>query len=357
MSSLPRADRKPPTPTTDASPPDPVLPEGPPSVTRRVLGVALTGAQRYGAVYVLIVIVILFSVLKPGIFPTLTTVKSVLNSNAILALVSLSLVIPLACGVFDLSIGAIVAFSTVFLTALAVTDGIPVGLAIAITIVASLLFGVINGVVVVTLGIDSFIATLGTSAVIQALNYLISNDIPISSAPFSQSISGLAQTSAGGIQLPVFIALVAAVAIWWTLKYTVTGRRMFATGFNEEAARLAGVRTKRLQFIALLTSAVTAGVAGVLVTASVGSSSPDVGNTYLLSAFAAAFLGATQVERGRFNALGTVIAVIVLGTGTAGLTIVGAGQWAQQLYTGVVLIVSLALTRLDRRQLAAGRNP
>jgi len=317
---------------------------------------ALGRVERLGAVYVLIGIIILFSVWKPDIFPSWTTAKSVLNQNAIPALAALSLVVPLCTGVFDLSIGNVMALVSVTIAWLVVQLGVPIGVAIVIAIAMSMAVGVLNAVIVVVIGIDSFIATLGTGAVLLAIDYLISNDETVTNGHLSTAFGSIAQSSVGGVQVPVFAVLVVAVLLWWLLEHTVTGRRLYATGFNEEASRLAGVRTKRLRFLGLIVSATVAGIAGLLLTSQIGSGSPDIGPAYLLDAFAAAFLGATQIRAGRFNAPGTIIAVLVLGTGTAGLTIVGAQAWALSLYTGVVLLVALALTRIERKQVRAGRT-
>jgi ribose transport system permease protein len=320
----------------------------------------LVGASRVekiGAVYVLIAIIVLFSLWKPSIFPTWTTAKSILDQNAIGALAALALVVPLSTGVFDLSIGNVMALVSVTLAWLIVQHGVPIGLAIPIVIVMSAVVGALNAVIVVILGIDSFIATLGTGAVLQAVNLLISNDETVTDAHLNSAFGKISQTTLVSLQVPVFVVLVIALCIWWLLERTVTGRRLYATGFNEEASRLAGVRTKRLRFISLIVSSVVAGIAGLLLTSQIGSGSPDIGPSYLLDAFAAAFLGATQIRAGRFNAAGTVIAILVLGTGTTGLTLVGAQAWALSLYTGVVLIAALALTRIERKQVRAGRAP
>jgi ribose transport system permease protein len=320
----------------------------------------LVGASRVekiGAVYVLILIIVLFSLWKPSIFPNWTTAKSILDQNAIGALAALALVVPLSTGVFDLSIGNVMALVSVTLAWLIVKHHVPIAEAIVIVIVMSAVVGALNGVIVVILGIDSFIATLGTGAVLQAVNLLISNDETVTDAHLNSAFGKISQTTLAGLQIPVFVVLVIAVAMWWLLERTVTGRRLYATGFNEEASRLAGVRTKRLRFISLMVSSVVAGIAGLLLTSQLGSGSPDIGPAYLLDAFAAAFLGATQIRAGRFNAPGTVIAILVLGTGTTGLTIVGAQAWALSLYTGVVLLAALALTRIERTQVRAGRAP
>lgn len=314
------------------------------------------GVTRIGAVYVLIGIIVVFSLWRPEVFPTITTLKSVLNENAVIAIVSLSLIIPLCTGVFDLSIGNVMAVCSVMLAWMIVEQGVSLPVAIAAALVVALIVGMVNAFIIVVIGIDSFIATLGTGALLQAVTLLISKGQAIASTELNTSLGNVATTNLGGIQITVFVALVIAAAIWWMLEHTVTGRRLYATGFNEEATRLAGVPTRRLRFGSLLASALIAGIAGILLTAQVGSGSPDIGPAYLLTAFATAFLGATQIKSGRFNAVGTIIGVLLIGTGTAGLTLVGAQPWALSMFTGLVLIVSLVLTRLERKQVRAGRH-
>jgi ribose transport system permease protein len=134
------------------------------------------------------------------------------------------------------------------------------------------------------------------------------------------------------------------------MEHTATGRRIYATGFNRDAARLAGLRTDHLRFGSLIASALLAGVAGIVLAAFLGSGSPQGGTSYLLPAFAGVFLGATQLKGGRFNAFGTLIAVGLLATGTTGLGLARQPDWVQDTFTGVVLIAALALTGLQVRQ-------
>jgi ribose transport system permease protein len=327
-------------------------PSGPSTFTRFL---AASRIDRIGGIYVLVAIVVLFSILAPDTFPTWDTARSILNENAIIAIIALSLVVPMSTGVFDLSIGNVVALITVAVAWLVVEEGVPIGIAVAIALVMALLAGVVNALIVVGIGIDSFIATLGTGAVLQAVNLLISNEETVTSPHLNQTLGDIATANIGGVQVPVLVALAVAIVLWWLLEHTVTGRRLYASGFNAEAARLAGVRVRRLRAVGLLVSAGVAGVAGVLLLSRVGAGSPDVGPQYLLDAFAAAFLGATQIRSGRFNAWGTVLAVLILGTGTNGLTQIGGQAWTLQLYTGAVLLIALTLTRLERKQIQAGK--
>ena len=323
-----------------------------PSLSRRIVrGLAF---NRIGAVYVLIGIVIVFTIWVPQTFPNLTTAKQILNSNAITALAALSITIPLAARVFDLSFAYTMTLTGV-ITAHFIAVGVPLVPALLLGLGAGALIGFINAVVVVVMRIDSFIATLATGSLIQALITMATGGTPIINVRLDGAFSKIGQPTIGGFQYPVIYMVVVAAAMWFLLEHTKVGRRLYATGFNPDAARLAGVRVSRLRFVSLVVSGTLAGAAGLVLASSISSGSPTAGTSYLLPAFAAAFLGATQLKHGRFNAGGTLIAVLLLGTGTTGLALANAPQWAADMFVGVVLIASLAVTGIQRR--SAGASP
>jgi len=313
---------------------------------RLVRGLAF---DRVGAVYVWLGIIVLFSVWVPETFPNLATAKQILNANAITALAAMSITIPLAARVFDLSFAGVMTLTGVAVAHLIAKDGVPVVPAIAIALAIGLGVGVINAVVVVVMRIDSFIGTLATGSLIAALVTMVTNEVPITDAKLGGGFANIGQTSIGGVGLGVVYCAAVALAIWYLLEHTATGRRLYATGFNPDAARLAGVRIDRLRFASLVASGGLAGATGIILASTIGSGSPTAGTPYLLPAFAAAFLGATQLKHGRFNAGGTIIAVLLLGTGVTGLALANAPQWAGDMFVGVVLIAALALTGLQRR--------
>jgi ribose transport system permease protein len=142
--------------------------------------------------------------------------------------------------------------------------------------------------------------------------------------------------------------LIIALILWYVLEHRQTGRYMYAMGSNSEAARLAGVRVSRLASLALVCSALLATIAGLMFVTRIGSGSVDAGTPYLLPAFAAAFLGATQFKDGRVNVLGTLVAVYALATGVQGIQLMGAPFWAQGAFNGAALIVAVALAARSR---------
>ena len=321
--------------------------------------------RNIGAVYVWIAIIIVFSFWAPDTFPRWATVQSVLNQNAITGIIALALVVPLSAGVFDLSVGNAMGLCNVIVAWLLVDHNMSMGPAIVITVVSGVVIGLVNAGVVVLARIDSFIATLATGSLMAAITTFFSNNQAIIGDQLNGTFGKIATKGFHGVAIPVLLMLVVAAGIWYLLKYTVTGRRIYATGFNEIGARLTGISTRKLTFGALVVSGAVAGIAGVLLASQVSSGSPDIGPPYLLDAFAAAFLGATQFG-GRFNAWGTVIAVLLLGTGKLGLTLVNAPVWAPSMFSGVVLLFALGLGNFERfldarrrvkARLAAGSTP
>ncbi|MCW3023155.1 MAG: lsrD [Conexibacter sp.] len=304
------------------------------------------GPSRVSALYTWVVIIIVFSIWIPETFLTTLTWENIAASQAITAMLTLGLLFPLAAGVYDLAVGQTLGFAAV-LSAYLVNHGFGTASAIAVTLLAGLCVGVVNGVLIVGVRINSFIATLGVSSVLLAIVGAMSNNIQITGLP--SSFERLAGAQPLGIPIAVMYLVVLAVVAWYALERSPFGRYLFAIGGAEEAARLAGVPTRRLMFAALLISSTTAALAGVVLTAKLTAGDPAAGPSYLLPAYAAAFLGATQFTPGRFNVIGALTATYLLATGVAGLQLTGAKFWVTDLFNGVVLLIALSLPMVQGR--------
>ena len=265
--------------------------------------------RNVGVVYLYALIWVVFTLWIPDTWTMWLTHRSVLNQNAILMVVSMGLLVPLAAGVFDLSIGATISASSVTAGWAMVEAKWSVPAAIVVALVIGLVVGFINGLLVVKVKIDSFIATLAMSSVLTAYSVWRSNNRSI--LGFPDSFKRLATEFAWGVNKTVLVALVVGVAFWYVFEHTAAGRYVFATGGAREAARLAGVQTDRYVWGSLMVSSTFAALGGVLLAAQFGSTQAQSGTPYLLPAFAAAFLGSTQFKR-RFNVWGTLLAVVVL---------------------------------------------
>jgi ribose transport system permease protein len=297
---------------------------------------------RYSGVVILIGLIVLFGILEPSTFLTTSTLRSVLSDQAITAILALALLLPLAAGVFDLSIASMMGLA-IMLVAEFQAHGMPWVLSVLLVLAIGAGVGAINAVIVIGLGVDSFIATLGTSSILLAIVDAINGGEQIISG-ISTKFEDIATAQIFTIALPVFYMLVLGAVLWYVLEYRQVGRYLFAIGFNPDAARLAGVRTNRYRAGALVVSALIATLAGIIFCAKIGAASQDSGPPYLLPAFAGAFLGATQIKQGRFNVVGTLVAVFLLGVGVEGLQLSGAASWIDDAFDGVALIVAVALS-------------
>jgi ribose transport system permease protein len=310
---------------------------------------SMLSPKKVSALYVLAIIIVVFSFWAPDTFPQFATVKQVLNGNAVIGLAALALAVPLAARCFDLSFAYTMSLSGVTAAHFVADRDWPLVAAVGAALLVALIVGLINAFVVVIMRVDSLIGTLATGSIIQAFITFVTNEIPITDAKLFGGFSDIGQKTIGGLILPVYYMLIVAVGVWFVLDHTALGRRIYATGFNTEAARLTGIKTKKIQFGSFLVSALIAGWAGVSLAAVLGSGSPTAGTPYLLPAFAAAFLGATQIKPGRFNAWGTLLGVLTLGAGTTGLALATAPAWSANMFTGVVLISALAVTTVQRK--------
>jgi ribose transport system permease protein len=308
--------------------------------------------RNISAVYIGIAFFVLFSLWVPDTFLTMTTWKSLLSEQAIMAMVAVGLVVSFSAGAFDLSIGLTVGVGSMLSAWLLGAQGFGIVATIVLATLCGAGIGAINAILVTRFHIDSFIATLAVSSCLTALVFGISDGQQIIGLP--TAFQDIATTKFAGIAMPVWILLVVATLVWYVLEHTPVGRKIYATGGNAEAARLTGIRVKAVVAGALIVGASIAAFGGVVQTARNAASSPDLGPLYLLPTFTAAFLGSTQIKNGRFNVWGTVLAVYVLAIGVKGLQLAGAPFWLPDLFNGVALALAVGIAKNRRRAKVPG---
>jgi ribose transport system permease protein len=303
---------------------------------------------RFSGLYFFALIFVIFALWVPDTFLTSVTWKTVLLSQALVGILALAVLTPLATGMFDLSVAATMGFSAVVFGYVS-TQGPQLGLvpAIVVTLAAGACVGVFNGFLCGILGLDSLIATLGTTSLLTGLSAVITDGAYF--GPFSPSVTGLTSRSVLGAPVIAVYMLIIAAIVWYVLEHTPIGRRAYATGASPDAARLSGVRIRRFRFWSLVSCSTIAALAGVLLASSLNSVSQSAGPEYLLPAFSAAFLGTTQIKPGRFNVWGTVLAIALLGTGIQGLQLAGADIWITNIFFGSALILAIATSLIVQR--------
>jgi ribose transport system permease protein len=341
-SDAPKSDVEPTSATMSVSTPEEMLKDLERS-NRRPRGsgpFAWLSVGRISGVYMMILLIIVFSIWLPGVFPRVITLQTILSSQAVTGIAAVGLVFVLVAGAFDLSIGYTMALVGIVIAKL-FQSGIGWGFAIVIGLALACCIGAVNGIFVELIGIDSFIATLAMGAILDAIAVGISGDTEI--VGFPQSFLTLMARSPLGIPIDFIFLVVLSLISWYILARTSYGRRLYAVGFSREAARLAGVATRRSGFIAFVLTALFAGIAGIVLLGVVDVASPDIGSSYLIPVFAAALLGATQIQPGRPNVWGALIAAYLLATGTTGLQLAGASAWAADVFNGVALLFAVGL--------------
>ncbi|MGK2939120.1 MAG: ABC transporter permease [Solirubrobacteraceae bacterium] len=292
----------------------------------------------------LVALVVGFSLAEPDTFATVANFKTIANTQAVLVIIAVGVTVVLVTGEFDLSFPAVVGFSGSVMASLTSASHWSAGTALALTFVAALAIGLLNALFVVRFRVNSLIATLGMGTFIGGLAVAIAGNATIGNLP--SGLTGAVTRSVGGIQMPVFVALAFVVALWYVLEQTPLGRRLFFTGEGREAARLAGVRVNRLRVGALVCSALCAWLAGVILAGQIDGAVSTFGEPYTLPALAAAFLGATTIKPGRYNAWGTLAAALFLAVGTTGLQLAGVADWVTNVFYGAALVLAVTFANL-----------
>jgi len=304
--------------------------------------------QRFGLLLALLAAVVVFSLLRPSSFATTQNLASILTGSAALTLISLGIMMPLIVQQFDLSVGYTATIASLLTVGVLSRNGWPVWQAIALGLLVSLVIGVVNGLLVAYAGLNSLVVTLGVGSALYGLSLLYSGGQLIS-ADIPASFKHLGQARPLGVPLAFVYALVAGVLIWYFLSYRPTGRRMYAVGGSETAARLAGIRVPFLVLATFVMAALLSGLGGIVQAARVGSSSADSMTSFLLPAFTAAFLGATAIRPGHYNVWGTFLAVYLVATGTTGMFMLGAPTYVEPVFNGLILLVAIAVARMTMR--------
>jgi ribose transport system permease protein len=310
---------------------------------RRPRRVMLPGLGRASVLYLLALVFVIFGLWIPETFLTHTTFKVVLGDQVVIGILGLAVLVPLTAGTFDLSCGAMLAFSLVIVSWFQANTGLPWLVAAVVALATCAGVGFLSGLLVVKFRVNSFIATLGMSQVLAAATLKISSNHQIVGV-FSPSFLRFGRRELLGLPIVVYYLVLIAAVLWYVIECTPLGRHLQATGANPEAARLSGVRTERMVWGSLVVSGVVAGLAGIIYGAKVGSFSNTFGPPLLFPAFAAVFFGATQFKN-RANVLGTIAAVYTLAFGVKGLQLAFSKgvYWITPVFNGLALLVAVAL--------------
>jgi simple sugar transport system permease protein len=319
------------------------------------LGALVPVLRRYAIFIVLALLVVLFQSQEPA-FLKVNNVFSILQSVAVVALLGVGVTITLAVNGFDLSVGAIAAFTLMLSSYAMVVLGLDAVETVALALAAGLLIGLVNGLLIVALRIPDLLATLGTMFLLAGLQLIPTGGRSITTGlvlPSGRSANGAFDPAfllIGRYQLwsvvPLPVALVGLIVFiaWFLMERTRWGRVFYAVGGNETAAHYAGAPTKAYRLAAYAVSGVLGALGGVLIAARIGRGDVFAGASLLLDSVAGALIGFAVLDRGRANVLGAVVGSIFVGVLLNGLTMLNVPYYTQDFVKGVVLVSALALT-------------
>jgi ribose transport system permease protein len=317
-------------------------------VTRERAHAFLRGvsSQRFFVVLVLFVaLFVLFAVTQER-FATSANIKALLTSAAILWVVAIGLTFVMLAGGFDLSVGSMLALTSIGLGVFVNDFGLPAVVAVAAALGLGAVLGTFNGVLIGRLGLSFLVVTLGTLILYRGVVNLWSDTK--TTQVLSSFLDSLAFDAFLGIPFPVWLMVATFVVALYVQRSTYFGRDVYAVGGNADAARLSGIKVNRTIIAVYAISGLLAGVAGVLQTARIGAASPQVGEAVLFDAAAAVLLGGTSFAGGLGGVGGTAVGVLFLATLQNGLSVAGIASFWQQILTGAILLVAVLLDRMQR---------
>ncbi len=303
----------------------------------------------YGLVILTFSLIFLFSVLLPDTFPTLLNIRAIISDKAIIAILSLSAMIPMVAGRIDLTVGYGIVLWHVLAISLQTVLGLPWEAAVFIVISLGILVGFLNGLLVEVAKIDSFIATLGTGTVLYALALWHTGGRQVVGV-LPEGFYELSGTFFLGLPITGFYVLGITLMLWLILDYLPTGRYLYAIGANPRSAQLNGIPTRKYIIGAFISSGALTAIAGVLLASKLRIGQASVGLEYLLPALVGAFLGSTTIKPGRVNVWGTIIGVTILAVGISGIQQFGGSFWVEPMFNGVTLLVAIGIAGYAQRR-------
>lgn len=301
------------------------------------------GVERFGLLGALATFLIVFSVWMPDRFATASNLRNMITSQAIILLLALAATIVLRTGDFDLSIAAVMTTAAAS-SAVITRDGGSFFVVVLVALAIGLMIGLLNGWLVVKVGVSSFITTLGMLTALSGVTFAIVDSKVIFN--LDGVLLDVARQPIFGLPSRVWFGWAMVLVFWYVYERTPLGRYLLFVGGSRESARLAGLNVDRIRIGAFVASSVLAALTGVLLAGFLAGIDPSVGSGFLLQPFAGAFLGATALHVGRFNAFGTLIALYVLTAGITGLQLLGADRWVTDVFNGVALVLAVTFARL-----------
>ena len=302
--------------------------------------------SKFGLLLLLIIIVTIMSFLSPRFF-TFSNIVNILRQSSINGIISCGMTFVILTSGIDLSVGAILALSTI-IAALLVKTGVSAFISIILALIIGGILGTINGTLTSYLKIPAFIVTLGMMGIARGFSLIISKGAPVTGFPNPFRVLGTGVL--GSIPLPVIIGGSVFLISWFLVEHTVFGIWIRSIGSNRTASRFSGVPLKKIEVLVYTLSGVFSALAGIILIGRLNSAQPTAGMGYEFSAIAAVVLGGTRFTGGEGKIMGTLIGVLILGVIDNSINILNISPFYEQIIKGS--IIALALLAYNRTQFA-----
>lgn len=301
----------------------------------------------YSLLVLLVLICLIAAMVFPSTFPTFGNVSQLLLNLSIDTIVAVGMMILLISGVFDLSVGSVVAFTGCLTAYLMQFYDFPVPLALTVGLLSAVFIGWLNGYLIAYQGINPMIQTLAMMGIVRGGALLFSGS-GIQNLPYW--FNAIGQAKLLGVQMPVWYMLLVVLLFAFLTNRTIFFRRYYFIGSNERAADLSGIRVKRMKLIAFMLSAGLAGVAGILLSSRLGTALPTMGRGLELRVITAVILGGASLSGGSGKVTGALMGALFMGI-VANIMVIArvSGYW-QEIILGIILILTLWADNLVQRR-------
>lgn len=304
---------------------------------------------RETGIALIVLAIIVFLSLATDTFFTASNLAVVSRQISLNAIIAIGMTLVILTGGIDLSVGSVVAIASVILGLTMVRSGMPIWVSILITVVVGVGIGLLNGTLIVKTKVPPFIITLGMLGLARGAALVITKGTSISGFPTDYFPIGQGFVF-NMIPIPVVIAIVLAFAMHFVLSRTTFGRRIYLLGSNEEAALLSGININRMKITIYAICSALAAVEAVIETSRMATGQPASGAGYELTAIGSVIIGGASMNGGEGTILGTMLGAILLGLITNGLILMGISSYWQQVFSGTIIILAVALDTWRRSQ-------
>lgn len=294
-----------------------------------------------GILLILICVVLIFGIIDPMIVQP-SQLFTAISRSAVTGIAAAGMMFAIVAGGFDLSVGSLVSLSSCII-AVQLTKGRSTGFAIAFVLVAAVLCGTVNGIIITKLKIQTFVATLATQLAFAGITLVYCSKAIMLTSKVNTTLKFFSTGNILGIKMPVILLVLVYLVTYFVYKKTAFGICCRAIGSNEGAARTTGIKVDNTLILVFIVTAVTAGISGILNTAQVSTGNPTLGTGFELDAITAVVLGGTALAGGKGNVAGTLIGAILVTFVKMGLNMMGVGEAFQKIAVALVLIFALTI--------------